>query len=779
MFHSDKPARRPPPFGPPAPQGPPFAFRGPCSVPPPGQLPPGSRGPFSTSASDSRYLHNTPPRGHFIRPHCSSFAIDHSTVIGLGSSQQIILPAEPPHHQVPQWNPSPVKHHHSDSSDRAGEEFLRCIADNKPLPDYLKGNMAYNLADAFKSANVLKEAVRSDLQYQKHVTKRKSRSRSRGRSRGKSRGKSQVRSRSKGRSKSRVRGTSRARSKSRARSWSHGRGKKTSHVRSKSRARRSKSRSGSSENDDRGKGKKRKRSPVHSSSNVLTRNSLLEGLKIVMNSKEMDARLPTLKDAILTIKASDESKSVSCLSSAHACQQYDIKENSTLLENDSMLLPHDRVVSDFSWLQGESQDFSDQKADELEDEESFLYGNQSSSQIGGQDNLQEMAALGSQQLQQSQSLLSSFGDLLHLKQPLQIDSSTLASSSLEGIECEKIKKILKSLGASSDISETVKKEEEFSPALFSSDTAASLPLSAMSNPNVRQSLESLQSLIKATKEKRARGDGSHTSCDKQKPGNTEERKREKQAIISKMESMAKQLEELLKQDELGFLTPVIGFYCQNCEEFLGDLNSAERHAVVHRNSNSSSQSVQMDKHTKDRKGHTHHCSPTRNQNPQPSDSRNHRDYSHHTNSGDHWNSRDFQRNYKDERDYRSQRPNDDHLSNRAGQDNISLKEEMKRERMLITVSRGLTPPPLNIRVKDEANKEVNKEQAIKRQSKDKAEVADSKEKSSKDSQDKDRKEKAESSDSSDTDQGKSKSKQPKKKKKKKKEKKKKKKADKS
>lgn len=110
-------------------------------------------------------------------------------------------------------------------------------------------------------------------------------------------------------------------------------------------------------------------------------------------------------------------------------------------------------------------------------------------------------------------------------------------------------------------------------------------------------------------------------------GDEEERKREKQARISKMESLMKELEELLKQDGkpvfsrdnpvfpvvfiviqmvkysqklqcffcafagLSFLTPVIGFYCQKCEEFIGDLNSAENHANIHHHSNSSSVSI--------------------------------------------------------------------------------------------------------------------------------------------------------------------------------------------
>lgn len=108
-------------------------------------------------------------------------------------------------------------------------------------------------------------------------------------------------------------------------------------------------------------------------------------------------------------------------------------------------------------------------------------------------------------------------------------------------------------------------------------------------------------------------------------GDDEEREREKQARINKMESLMKELEGLLKQDGevvfsndnpvlpvfflvetlkyficfttflpfagLSFLTPVIGFYCQKCEEFIGDLSSAENHAAIHCHSNTSSVSI--------------------------------------------------------------------------------------------------------------------------------------------------------------------------------------------
>ncbi|XP_051279075.1 transcription initiation factor TFIID subunit 1 isoform X2 [Dicentrarchus labrax] len=813
MYRPGKPAHGPPPFGPPPTYGSPFRLGGPCSVPPPGHLPPGPCAPFSASASDSHFLHNRPPRGHFTRPHCSSFSIDHSTVIGLGGRRQIGPPAEPTHTQVPQWHPSPAEHHSPDNSDRAGEEFLRCIAANKPLPDYLKGNMAYNLADAFQSAKVLKEVVKSDLAFQKHVNRSRSQSRSRGRSQAKNcaRSKSHARSRSRGRSKSRARGKSRVRSKSRAhsRSRSHSRSKKRSHVRSKSRVRRSKSRSSSGEKSH-GTDKKRKRSPNHSciSINNLTENSLLEGLKLVMNSKEMEERLPTLKDAILTIQASDESKKVESFPDEHRHQQHVSRENSISLENDSMLLPHDRVGSDFSWLQVQSQEDSTvRKADELEDEESFLYGNEDVegkqanksskikrttiftefSQIGEHAKPQEMdsLALGSQQ-----------------QQPLQMTSSSLVSSNLDSSECEKIKNILESLGTA-DISEIVvkmqgqKEGKHMFPALLGSDpTATGLVMPALSDPNVRQALESLQSLIKetqqyhheqelgnggkeklpvkrqkprtdptalATKEKRAKRDGSGTtqiSSNKHKIGDNEERKREKQARMIKMESLMKEMEGLLKQDGMSFLTPVIGFYCQRCEEFIGDLNSAENHTAIHRHSNSSSK-VQRDKHAGDSKGHSCYFNSSNNKHLNPSDRRDHRDYGYDRDSGDHRNH--YQQDWRDDRDHRSKYEDHHHRSHRTGQENIFLKEEMRKERMLITVSRGLTPPP-DIGVMDEVNKASH--------SKVKVEDADHKGKSSKDSREK-VKVKDESSDSSDNDKGKiPKAKSSKKKKKKEKKKKK-------
>lgn len=223
---------------------------------------------------------------------------------------------------------------------------------------------------------------------------------------------------------------------------------------------------------------------------------------------------------ISSVQASDESKKVECVPDERRHQHHDSQENSALLEYDSMLLPHDRVGSDFSWLQAQSQDDSTvQKADELEDEESFLYGNEdiggkqanksstilfeAFSQFGEHAKPLEMdsPALGDQH-HQNNYIFSSFEDLVDLKQPLQMTSSSLASANLDSSECEKIKNILKSLGTA-NISEIMvkmqgqKEGKQLSPTVLGSDpTAAGLALPALNNPNVRQALESLQSLIK-------------------------------------------------------------------------------------------------------------------------------------------------------------------------------------------------------------------------------------------------------------------------------------------
>lgn len=216
---------------------------------------------------------------------------------------------------------------------------------------------------------------------------------------------------------------------------------------------------------------------------------------------------------IPSVQASNESKKTKCLSPEHKYQRQESQEFSTTFESDSMILPHDRVGSDFSWLQVPSQAESTvQKTKELEDEESFLYGNDNTckqktassplSKIGEQGKLQKVDSLAfSSQQHHHKSVFTSCHNVLDMKPLLQV-SSSLASANVDSSECENIKNIFKSLDTA-ELSEIMAKvhgpteEKQLYPALLGSDPSTlGLVLPGLSDPNVRKALESLQSLIK-------------------------------------------------------------------------------------------------------------------------------------------------------------------------------------------------------------------------------------------------------------------------------------------
>lgn len=217
---------------------------------------------------------------------------------------------------------------------------------------------------------------------------------------------------------------------------------------------------------------------------------------------------------IPSVQASNESEKRKCLSPEHKYQQQDSQDFSTTFESDSMILPHDRVGSDFSWLQVPSQEESTvQKTKELEDEESFLYGNDNTwkqttassalSKIGEQGKLQKADSLAfSSQQHHHKSVFTSCSNVLDMKPLLQVSSPSVAFASVASSECENIKNIFKSLDTA-ELSEIVAKVhgptegKQLYPALLGSDPSAQgLALPGLSDPNVRQALESLQSLIK-------------------------------------------------------------------------------------------------------------------------------------------------------------------------------------------------------------------------------------------------------------------------------------------
>ncbi|XP_061693055.1 uncharacterized protein si:ch211-195b21.5 [Syngnathoides biaculeatus] len=694
MYRPAQHLRGPPSFDVGPSHAPLFKVREASCLPPSAPTPRASRTFWSPVSPEKQFL-SRPPGPNFVNPHCSSFSIDHSTVITLGSNQQLACPVQPSHSPVSQWNTTSDKCQKPEKSDSAGEEFLRCIAANKPFPDYLRGNMALNLADALKSAKILREAVKSDHVFQKHLTISKSHSRSPPRSRGKSRVRSRSRSRSRVCEKSHARSKSRARSRSRSRARSRSRSRARS--RSKSRQRRSLSQSCTPSRIDNYNNT--------SYRSDLRDSSLLESLKMLMKNKEMDDQLPSLRNAIFTIQASCKSNKPQHHSNK---QQHDSLATSTSLENDGMLLPHDRVSSDFSWLQPQSQ--TARKADQFDDEELFLYGEEKASKEKLDDRTSTTCISGEFVKPKCDEIIfCEMGSQLpnhdksnvHVLNGLSFSTQFLANP--DNNECEKIKNILNSLRIKDcEIGKRVSSDPQ------GCSTTASLELISQSS-NVEHALESLRSLIKATMEKQKRDDPVVTylsAFNKHKVGDESERNNAKRAKITQSEMLMKEVGELLKEDGFSFLIPVIGFYCQKCEEFIGDLRTAETHAANHCHHKIACKT--LNKHTEETKRHNNSSSsknpPTlldrRDHGGQPYTDR--QDWKHEN----HYNrSHDTDPSIKKEDECHAHRP---------GQESY-LFNEMRKEKMLITVL-GCLPSP-NI------NKEMTKDCEIANNSKVKEETA--------------------------------------------------------
>lgn len=128
-------------------------------------------------------------------------------------------------------------------------------------------------------------------------------------------------------------------------------------------------------------------------------------------------------------------------------QQQNLKENSATGE-DLIILPHDRVGSDFSWLQGPSQ--KDQKEDDFKAEESFLYGNEE----------RKSSEIFSCREKRGRAQQPQHEHLRNVQQHLQ-STSRIASALLDSTESENIKSILKCLG-SADMAKAQALETSFS-----------------------------------------------------------------------------------------------------------------------------------------------------------------------------------------------------------------------------------------------------------------------------------------------------------------------------
>jgi len=178
-----------------------------------------------------------------------------------------------------------------------------------------------------------------------------------------------------------------------------------------------------------------------------------------------------------------------------------------------MLLPHERVGNDFSWLQSCGPELSnDRPTDDLEDEESFLYGD-ISEKTTNQYVPSKSSPLVSQQTYQQNPMFENLGELFNLKPPPQVSSAIAVkpepkSTWQEHSSCthdmkdhKNFQEMLKNMGlnlASVDISKLFVKTEEkdHSPTHTSGPEQNPPVFPAVGDPNARQALETLQSLIK-------------------------------------------------------------------------------------------------------------------------------------------------------------------------------------------------------------------------------------------------------------------------------------------
>ncbi|XP_072546071.1 uncharacterized protein [Salminus brasiliensis] len=478
---------------------------------------------------------------------------------------------------------------------------------------------------------------------EKHSNMRsKSRARSRGRSksrhrsRSRSRGKSRARSRSQGRSRAKSRAKSRARSRSRSRSRSRGK----SRTRAKSRARshdRAEARSKSQPRVHSGKDSQwtaKDPSGINSSSSSRTSQAdsagpdLFQGLKQVLQSKELEKHLSVVKGALLWNQIPNEARETreSQPAVGSYCGLPDLAQNLYDPEmptgsSQTGLLPHERVgegANSFPrilfWNDPSQQPEVKPMFPNIEDEEEFLYGEEEGrakpqavtvplAQSRPLQSPVDSISSSAQSPYLTKSLLSQTSRHQELKVQATASKQPTDSSMVAPEDCEKVKNMLKTIGLNlsmTDVSKMAARLKQKQVEQSGTSPAAGLSL-------LKPALEALQVLSKAPKSDDSRSNRSgsshsHKDSDYKEKQSEEKERREKQIQMKRKEYLVKELEELLKQEGSGDLIPVIGFFCQQCETFFGDLNSAEGHVASHRRSEAQKKASldQHDRH-KDKK----------------------------------------------------------------------------------------------------------------------------------------------------------------------------------
>ncbi|XP_051579505.1 zinc finger protein 318-like [Myxocyprinus asiaticus] len=551
-------------FGLPAAQsfGPPMfcsPFGGPpgpgYGAPPPGLPPP--HPPGYLQAAQYCTMNKSYRETFYDNPHFTSFNTDQSGS-KLVSSQVTPSPSSQ------SWSTQKLDEQNQEVKKKA-EEFLRFLEASEQIE--LKGD----------------KSETGDRTAEKHPSRARSRSRgkSQPRSRSRSCGRSQGRSRARSRGKSRPRSRSRSgrrsqaksctRAKSRPRSRSRSRGKST---RSKSQARLSPSQSKQSH---RGNAESN-----HSSSNASSGPSFgAFGLQ----SKDLEKHLPLVKSALLRNQSADET-SGTFLGNQPAVRNFQNPELRSEPETSfGPLLPHESssFSNILSWNTPNQQPETKPVFQSVEDEEKFLYG---------EDEERAKPQAVTVPLAQTRSVRSPVHPIskehqTHIVQetiahdPPGVQPADSGTAKVTPEQCEKLKNLLRTFGLNSSMADICKIAARLKEKKEEQGVASSLAL-------LKPALEVLQAMSKASKtddSRSNRSDSSHSRESKREEKKVDEKereRREKQIQKKRKEYLVKELEGLMKQEGSGDLIPVMGFFCQRCEEFFGDLNSAERHIASHK-----------------------------------------------------------------------------------------------------------------------------------------------------------------------------------------------------
>ncbi|XP_016091095.1 serine/arginine repetitive matrix protein 2-like isoform X1 [Sinocyclocheilus grahami] len=515
-------------------------------------------------------------------------------------------------HSSQNWSTQSLDEQNQEVRKKA-EEFLRILeaSDRIELP----GDKSDN-GTGDKHPSVMRSRSRGRSHPRSRSRSRgRSRARSRARSRGKSRARSRTRSRSPSRGKSRTRAKSRARSRSRSRSH----GKSGTHSKSQSHLSPSQTKHSSRGTAE---GSSSTSSGISLGGSAMP--DLFHGLRQILQNKDLDKHLPLVKDALLRNQNTDDTRGMfranqSAVRGFHNPEPRLESEISAELCYGS-LLPHERAGGDsssfsniLSWNTPNQQPETKPAFQSVEDEEKFLYGEE-------EERSKPQAV--TVPLAQTRSVRSPVHHLSKEHQthslqepkahavPASVQPAASGTTKVSPEECEKVRTLLRTIGLNPGMADICKmaarlkekKEEQGMPGSFSM---------------LKPALEALQALSRASKTDDSQSNRSGSSHSNQESRREEKKmgekdRREKQIQKKRKEYLVKELEGLLKQEGGGDLIPVMGFFCQRCEEFFSDLNSAERHAESHSRKDRNKTTGSQEQH-RDAKRHEdqHHLSSHR------------------------------------------------------------------------------------------------------------------------------------------------------------------------